>query len=101
MDCGQPVNPDCGWGQTYTTQLLETSTAAGPVQHLIIRRHDNGEIIANWTTIQQIKDDILGPDTLAVEVYPPEARTIDEANCRHLWTLTRPLPFGLHPADKT
>ncbi len=93
---GDPYN----WGDFYATQLTEHQTPFGPIQHLVIRRHDGQPIHADWDTLQAIKNDILGADTLAVEIFPPDSRVIDEANWRHLWTLPASLPFGLHPLDK-
>jgi len=98
----RPDDPNWDWSSIYTVQTLETFTPLGPILHLKIRRHDENEITAPWQTLQRIKNDILGPDILAIEIYPTDARTINEANYRHLWTLppTLSLPFGLHPLDR-
>lgn len=50
----------------------------------------------SWPEMQRIKDDIAGPDATAIEVYPPKAEVVDEADMFHLWVLRAKLPFGLH-----
>lgn len=51
-----------------------------------------------WPEMQRIKDEIAGPDATAIEVYPPKADVVDEADMFHLWVLRGKLPFGLHIA---
>ena len=46
---------------------------------------------------ERIKDEIAGPDATAVEVYPPQAEIVDDADMYHLWVLPAPLPFSLFP----
>lgn len=101
MTQSPPQHSPEDWEQTYDTRLYEIMTATGPTLHLVIFRHDYQEISTPWSVLQQIKDAILGPDILAIEVYPAQDRLIDEVNYRHLWVLNTPLPFGLHPLDKT
>jgi hypothetical protein len=44
-----------------------------------------------------VKNELLGEDALAVEMYPPAPDVVDEANIRHLWEVPPDLlPFGLH-----
>ena len=53
-----------------------------------------------WPEMQRIKDDIAGPDATAIEVYPPKAEVVDEADMFHLWVLRGKLTFGLHMTEK-
>jgi hypothetical protein len=64
--------------------------------HLIVRRID-GAAIHKWHDLQRIKNEIVGPDRVAVEVYPPEEQLVDRANLTHLWVYPpgHELPFGL------
>jgi hypothetical protein len=55
------------------------------ITHLRIRRKDM-KPIHNWQHIQQIKDDLLGTDTIAIEVYPRKSDIVDYSNSYHLWT---------------
>jgi len=48
-----------------------------------------------WHEAQRIKDEIAGPESTAVEVYPPKAEIVDGADAYHLWVLTAPLPFSI------
>jgi hypothetical protein len=71
----------------YETQLLETITPLGPVQHLRIWRVDGAEITGGWDVLQALKNAALGEDALAVEVFPPQRDLVDEVPHRHLWVL--------------
>jgi hypothetical protein len=64
---------------------------------LRIWRHDNQPIRTGWDTLQSIKNEMLGEDVLAIEVFPPEDCKIDEVNCRHLWLI----PEGILPTGMT
>jgi hypothetical protein len=68
----------------YRTQVLHRQTPWGMMRHLVIERHD-GKPVRGWNTIQAIKDESLGDETWAVEVYPPTMDIVDEVNRRHLW----------------
>lgn len=52
-----------------------------------------------WREMQRIKDEIAGVDATAVEVYPPHAEIVDDADMFHLWVLPGHLPFSLHRSD--
>lgn len=59
-----------------------------------------------WDTLQQIKNETIGPDVWAVECYPPQHLVQNVANMRHLWILDEPPTFGWktptgEPADET
>lgn len=59
--------------------------------HTVDRNADH-----DWREIQRIKNEILGPEIEAVELYPAESRLIDESNQFHLWAFEgmAPWPFG-------
>lgn len=81
----------------YSVQFFERESEWGCIDHLLLRRHDQG-LIFPWADLQRIKDELLGPERVAVEVFPPQSQLVDDANCRHLWVLPPAfaLPFGLH-----
>lgn len=60
--------------------------ALGAWTHLSIKRNDR-EPIHDWRHLQQIKNDIVGHDREAVELYPATDRVNDGANQYHLWVL--------------
>lgn len=64
--------------------------------HLSIKRIDR-EVIHDWRDLQEIKNQLVGPEYEAVELYPAESRVVDTANQYHLWVVTDPgyrFPFG-------
>ena len=68
------------------------------VIHLSIRRLDRGPV-HDWRDLQMIKNELVGPENEAVEIYPAESRLVDEANQYHLWVFADPeyrIPFGFH-----
>ena len=56
--------------------------------HLSIRRLDRGNA-KDWREFQQIKNELLGEDIEAVELYPMQSRVVDAANQYHLWALPK------------
>ena len=72
------------WRQTYEYSLGTAYTPWGMTNHLRVWR-SNGKDKIPWDVLQQIKDDVLGEDATAIEVYPPTAELVDETNMRHLW----------------
>jgi len=84
------------WTREFDAQVTESRTAIGWVRHLKVKRLDGGEGIG-WDVVQTIKNELFGPDALAIEFYPPAHDVVDETNMRHLWELPADLlPFGLH-----
>ena len=65
---------------------------------LSIKRSDK-EPIHDWRDIQEIKNQLVGPENEAIEIYPAESRRVDTANQYHLWVFADSeyrLPFGFH-----
>lgn len=70
--------------------------------HLNIRRRDGKPIFRDWRHFQQIKNELLGAECEAVELYPAESRKVDTSNKYHLWGSTNPayrFPFGMVDRD--
>ena len=68
-----------------------------PMWWLSIKRRDK-EWIHDWRELQEIKNQLIGPENEAVELYPAESRVIDGANQYHLYCFQDPklrLPFGM------
>lgn len=71
--------------------------------HLNIRRCDGGPILRDWRHFQRIKNEVVGPECEAVEIYPAESRLVDTSNKFHLFACKDPtfrLPFGDLFGDK-
>ena len=68
-----------------------------PQMHwLSIKRLDKGWI-HDWREFQRIKNDIIGAEYEAVELYPAESRKVDTSNQYHLFVLAdtrQRFPFG-------
>jgi hypothetical protein len=52
--------------------------------------------VAGWDTLQAIKNDVVGTDRYAVEVFPDTSALVNEENMRHLWVFPagERLPLG-------
>lgn len=64
--------------------------------HLSIKRHDKAAI-HDWRDLQRIKNELVGPEHEAVELYPAESRLVDSCNQYHLFVMATPearFPFG-------
>lgn len=100
------VHPDllaCRHGflnNRYQVLVSEVETELGVVTHLWVKRHDQ-KTIHSWSDLQRIKDEIVGPNREAVEIYPARDSIVDQANMYHLWVLPEGarLPFGLTQGD--
>jgi len=70
----------------------------GGMVHINIRRRDGGPILRDWRHFQQIKNEMLGDECEAVELYPAESRKVDSSNKYHLWGYADPtwrFPIGM------
>jgi hypothetical protein len=66
----------------------------GPMVHLSIKRIDRLPI-RDWRDLQRIKNELVGEDAEAVELFPMEKRTVDTSNQYHLWVFPEfEFPFG-------
>jgi len=69
--------------------------------HLNIRRRD-GAAKRDWRHFQAIKNQLIGAECEAVELYPAESRKVDTTNKYHLYGCTDPtfrFPFGFRERD--
>lgn len=77
------------WWHTYDAQIIG--------RHMRIRRRDGKPISTTWDVIQQIKNDVVGPEFTCIEVFPAEPNVVNEANVRHLFVVPDNfLPSGIH-----
>jgi len=56
------------------------------IVHLSIKRIDKAPI-HDWRDLQEIKNELVGPEREAIELYPAEQRRVDTANQYHLWVM--------------
>jgi hypothetical protein len=60
-----------------------------PYIQLNISRHD-GAACTCWREFQKIKNELVGPEFEAIELFPAESRLVDTANQYHLWVYADP-----------
>jgi len=62
---------------------------APPFIHLDIRRKD-GKTCNEWHDFQRIKNELIGPEYEALQLFPAESRLVDTGNEYHLWVCADP-----------
>ena len=65
----------------------------GGQQRLSIHRHDYAPC-NSWSDFQQIKNELIGPEAEAVQVYPAESRLLDTDNVYHLFIVHEKIGFN-------
>lgn len=86
---------------TYQVQRREMSQPPGLI-HLNIRRRDGAPILRDWRHFQQIKNEMIGEECEAIELYPAESRKVDASNKYHIWGYADPtwrFPIGMKDRD--
>jgi len=68
----------------YFVLLRRIASPLGPCTHLSLRRADR-DAVHDWREMQRIKNELVGPEVEALELYPAESRLVDQANQFHLW----------------
>lgn len=88
----------CWPNRTYSVQLI----ARNGLEVLMIRRHD-GAAHFPWQDLQKIKDQLVGEDREAVQVFPRKGEIVDMANMAHLWLVPdgERLPYTFANLDAT
>jgi hypothetical protein len=99
LPAGERWRTECFTNNRYSVQISDAVTPWGLVTHLWIRRHDASTVHA-WADLQRIKDEVVGSERVAVQVFPARDKLVDAADMYHLWVLPRDmvLPFGLEGA---
>lgn len=84
-------------GYTVSSRLIRTEW--GVVEHVAISRMSGDKKDLPWAVKQQIKNELFGRQSLAIEVFPAHKHLIDATDVYHLWVMPKGfmLPFGLHP----
>lgn len=73
----------------YQVNLRRHPSPLGDIIHLSIKRHDKAPV-RDWQDMQEIKNQLVGPENEAMEIYPAESRLVDCANQYHAWVLANP-----------
>lgn len=86
--------------RTTPTEFPREDGQAGFVNlvHLSIKRLDQNPA-RDWRDLQRIKNQLLGEECEAMELFPAESRLVDTANQTHLWgydDVNYRAPFGFN-----
>lgn len=70
----------------YTVMIFDNQkTTKGPAIQVLIQQLDDRPIIGHWREIQNIKNEIFGPEVVGIEYYPAESNLLDTHNIYWLW----------------
>ncbi len=68
-----------------------------PLVAITFKKHSKSHTAHDWRAMQWIKNQLVGEECEAVEVFPAESRLVDTCNQYHLWVSADPkmrFPFG-------
>lgn len=92
---------DATGGHLYVNSRYQASIRAagayepfGEVIEMSFKRRDR-EPIYDWRDLQRIKNELFGPESTMLQVFPPESHLVDTANQYYFYvTRTYTVPFG-------
>lgn len=98
---------DASIGQVFKNDIYQVLVRDTPMfgatgVWLSIKRLDR-QPIHDWRDLQEIKNQVVGREHEAVELYPAESRCVDTSNQYHLWCLANPsvrFPLGFPDGAK-
>jgi hypothetical protein len=97
------------WGECFINSRFMVfrrvlQSGLGPVIHLSIKNRDNSAH-HDWREFQRVKNELIGEEEDAIEIYPAESRCVDTSNQYHIWcVLGMPIPMGFaerHVSEKS
>ncbi len=68
--------------------------------YITIKRYDR-HAIRDWRHLQSIKNEVVGAEREAFEIFPAESRLMDTANQYHLWVLPEGEAIELGDRERT
>ena len=68
----------------YQVAIRAKETPSGRMIHLSIKRHDKMPI-RDWRDLQRIKNELVGEEAEAMELFPKESNMVDTSNQYHMW----------------
>ena len=78
-------------------QVLADHEGFARIVWISYRRVMRASLPRDWRDIQRLKNELVGPEREAVELFPRETRLVDESDQFHLWVLADiklQFPFG-------
>ena len=67
--------------------------------YITLKRFDR-HAVRDWRHLQSIKNELVGPEREAVELFPAESRLMDTSNQYHLWVLPEGERFGVGQKER-
>lgn len=67
--------------------------------YISLKRYDR-HAVRDWRHLQSIKNEVVGPEREAFEIFPAESRLMDQANQYHLWVLPEGESITLGPSQR-
>jgi len=71
----------------------DSPTSHGPAIRVMVQAANALPIPDHWKTMQRIKNEVFGPETVAVEYYPAMSQLLDTHNIYWMWVY----PAGVLP----
>lgn len=72
----------------YVVMIEDNAKYKGiPTIKAMVQRHDDKPIPGHWRQLQNIKNELFGSESTAIEFYPPETELEDYANIYWLWVI--------------
>lgn len=93
LSAAEDVNNDEIWiNSKYQVNIRRYLAESGlMVAHLSIKRRDKMRVgPEKYRDFMRIKDELIGPECEAIELYPARSREVDTANQYHLFAATDP-----------
>jgi hypothetical protein len=80
----------------YQVQMRPSQDNAGRAMVILAIRREDRKPIFDWRDVQWIKNQLLGPEIEAVQLFPAESRLVDTANQYYVFAYVDAgvLPFG-------
>ena len=89
---------ECTSGEVWMNDKYQVArNEHGVLIHLSIKRLDKSPLERDWRDYQAIKNQLIGKECEAIELFPAESRLVDNANQFHLWGWGNPeirVPVG-------
>lgn len=78
----------------YIVMIIDNCpTNAGNAIRVMIQKVNDSPILNHWSELQKIKNELFGPETMAIEYYPKESELVNQHNIYWLWIF----PDGVIP----
>ena len=86
------------WQNNLFTVVVDQvlSEERGDAQNawVLVIANNDGSARHDWRSFQRIKNELTGPESEAIELYPAESRLVDTSNEFFLWVFDRKIDLG-------